>query len=96
MAEEKAVLMYKGRPLMRKDNLMYYGSMADSHIVMLQILETKKVGDEEVATKVSIQLQLTDPSVRSRDRIVKTSEKDGLYTALDLGSIWLERALAGK
>ena len=89
-------LMYKGHPLMRKENFVYYGSMADSHIVMLQILETKKVGDEEVATKVSIQLQLTDPSVRSRDRIVKKSEKDGLYTALDLGSIWLERALAGK
>lgn len=96
MADEKAVLMYKGRPLMRKDNLIYYGSMADSHIVMLQILETNKIGDEEVATKVSIQLQLTDPAAKSRDRIVKKSEKDGLYTALDLGSIWLERALAGK
>ena len=96
MAEEKAVLMYKGRPLMRKDNLIYYGSMADSHIVMLQIMETKKVGEEDVASKVSIQLQLTDPAVKSRDRIVKKSEKDGLYTALDLGSIWLERALAGK
>ena len=96
MAEENAVLMYKGRPLMRKDNLIYYGSMADSHIVMLQIMESKKVGDEEVATKVSIQLQLTDPAAKSRDRIVKKSEKDGLYTALDLGSIWLERALAGK
>lgn len=96
MADEKAILMYKGRPLMRKDNLIYYGSMADSHIVMLQIMETKKVGDEEVATKVSIQLQLTDPAAKSRDRIVKKSEKDGLYTALDLGSIWLERALAGK
>ena len=45
MAEENAVLMYKGRPLMRKDNLVYYGSMADSHIVMLQVLETKKLGD---------------------------------------------------
>ena len=44
MSEEKNVLMYKGHPLMRKDNLIYYGSMADSHIVMLQILETKKVG----------------------------------------------------
>ena len=96
MADEKAILMYKGRPLMRKDNLIYDGSMADSHIVMLQIMETKKVGDEEVATKVSIQLQLTDPAAKSRDRIVKKSEKDGLYTALDLGSIWLERALAGK
>ena len=45
MADENAVLMYKGHPLMRKDNLIYYGSMADSHIVMLQVLETKKVND---------------------------------------------------
>ena len=96
MAEEKAVLMYKGRPLMRKDNLVYYGSMADSHIVMLQILETKKQGDMDIATRVSVQLQLTDPTARSRDRIVKKSEKDGFYTALDLGCVWLERALAGK
>lgn len=96
MAEENAVLTYKGHPLMRKDNMIYYGSMADSHIVMLQILESKKVGDSDVASKVSIQLQLTDPNARSRDRVVKKSEKDGLYTALDLGHIWLERALAGK
>ena len=96
MAEENAVLMYKGRPLMRKDNLLYYGSMADSHIVMLQILETKQVNGIDVASRVSVQLQLTDPAAKSRDRIVKKSEKDGLYTALDFGSVWLERALAGK
>ena len=96
MAEENAVLMYKGHPLMRKDNMIYYGSMADSHIVMLQILETKKMGEADIASKVSIQLQLTDPAVRSRDRVVKKSEKNGLYTALDLGSVWLTRALAGK
>ena len=96
MADEKAVLTYKGRPLMRKDNLLYYGSMADSHIVMLQILETRKVKDADIATRVSVQLQLTDPNARSRDRVVKKSEKDGLYTALDFGCVWLERALAGK
>ena len=95
MAEEK-ILTYKGHPLMRKDNLIYYGSMADSHIVMLQILETKKVNDVDVATRVSVQLQLTDPSAKSRDRIFKKSEKAGLYTALDFGCVWLERALAGK
>ena len=95
MAENK-VLTYKGRPLMRKDNLIYYGSMADSHIVMLQILETKKVGDTDIATKVSIQLQLTDPNVKGRGRVVKRGEKSGLYNALDFGSVWLERALAGK
>lgn len=96
MADESAVLTYKGRPLMRKDNLIYYGSMADSHIVLLQILSTKTVNGEEIADKISIQLQLTDPNVRGRDRIAKKSEKEGLYTALDLGSVWLERALAGK
>ena len=96
MAEEKDVLMYKGFPLMRKDNLIYYGSMADSHIVMLQILETKTVKDAQIASKVSVELQLTDPNVRARDRIVKKSEKDGFYTALDVGCVWLKRALANK
>ena len=94
MSEKNEVLMYKGHPLMRKDNLIYYGSMADSHIVMLQVLETKKVGDLDVATKVSVQLQLTDPGAKARDRIVKKSTKDGFYTALDVGCVWLDRALA--
>lgn len=93
---DKKVLTYKGHPLMRKDNLIYFGSMADSHIVMLQILETQKQGDFDIATRVAVQLQLTDPNAKSRDRIVKKSEKAGLYTALDVGCVWLERALAGK
>ena len=96
MAEEMNGLVYKGHPLMRKDNLIYYGSMADSHIVMLQILETKKVNDTEIATRVSVQLQLTDPTVKGRDQVVKKGEKEGLYTALDFGCVWLERALAKK
>lgn len=96
MSEENAVLTYKGHPLMRKDNIIYYGSMADSHIVMLQVLDSKKVQDMDVATRVAVQLQLTDPAAKSRDRIVKKSEKPGLYDALDVGCVWLERALAGK
>lgn len=87
---------YKGHPLMRKDNMIYYGSMADSHIVMLQVLETKKVQDLDVATRVSVQLLNNDPNVRARERVVKKSEKDGLYTALDVGCVWLERALNSK
>ena len=89
-------LEYKGHPLQRKDNIIYYGSFSDKYIIMLQILDTKKVNDMDVATKVSVQLQLTDPSVKSRDRVVKKSEKSGLYVALDVGCVWLERALAGK
>ena len=95
-SKKNDLLEYKGHPLMRKDNIIYYGSMSDSHIIMMQILNTKKEQDMEVATKVSIQLQLTDPDLKSRDRVVKKSEKDSLYAAMDVGCIWLERALAGK
>ena len=89
-------LVYKNHPLRRVDNLIYYGSMADKYIVLLQILDTKKEQDMEVATKVSIQLQLTDPELKSRDRVVKKSEKDSLYAAMDIATVWLDRALAGK
>ena len=34
------LLEYKGHPLMRKENIIYYGSMSDSHIIMMQILES--------------------------------------------------------
>ncbi|MBP3654678.1 MAG: hypothetical protein J6J04_04515 [Oscillospiraceae bacterium] len=92
----KNALEYKGHPLRRKDNLIYFGDMSDKYIVQIQIMDTKKVKDLEVATRVSVQLQLTDPEIKSRDRIVKKSEKDSLYAAMDLATIWLERALNSK
>lgn len=93
-AKKASGLTYCGYPLRRKDNLIYYGSMADKYIVMLQILDTKKVKDMDVASRVSVQLQLTDPDLKSRDRVVKKSEKDSLYAAMDVASVWLKRALA--
>lgn len=96
MATETIPLTYKGRPLRRKDNIIYYGSMAEKYIIMLQIMDTKKEQDLNLATKVSVQLQLTDPDLKSRDRVVKKSEKDSLYAAMDVASVWLERALSSK
>ena len=105
MATASKSLEYKGRPLRRKDNILYYGSMADKYIIMMQIMDTKTVqpaagsesaGELKVATKVSVQLQLTDPAVKSRDRVVKKTEKNSLYAAIDVASVWLERALSGK
>lgn len=96
MADEKLPLVYKGHPLRRKDNLVYYGSMAEKYIIMMQIMSTKKVKDLDVANKVSVQLQFTDPDLKSRDRVVKKSEKEDLFAALDLGATWLDRALSGR
>ena len=94
--ETSTALEYRGHPLRRKDNLLYFGSMADKYIIMMQILSTKKVKDMDVATKVSVQLQLTDPDLKSRDRVVKKSEKDSLFAAMDVASVWLDRALAQR
>jgi hypothetical protein len=102
MASAKNALVYKGHPLRRKDNILYYGSMSDKYIIMMQIMDTKPVapaagsegvGEIKVATRVSVQLQLTDPTVKSRDRVVKKTEKGSLYAAIDVASVWLERAL---
>ena len=100
MSEAKTVktegLMYKGHPLRRVEKLIYYGTMAEKYIIVMQVLETKKEQDLDVATKVSVQLQLTDPDVKSRERVIKKSEKSSLYAAMDIATIWLERALSGK
>ena len=57
-------LVYRGHPLRRVDNLVYYGSMADKYIIMMQVLDTEDVKDLKLAKRVSIQLQLTDPNLR--------------------------------
>jgi len=89
-------LEYKGHPLRRKDNLVYYGKMSDKYIILLQILESKSLDDLKLATRVAVQLQYTDPDLKSRDRIVKKSEKTSFYEAMDVAAVWLERALAPK
>ena len=66
----------------------------DKYVVMLQVLDTEPLQDLNLAKRVSVQLQLTDPDIRSRDRVVKKAEKEGFYVALDLGAVWLERAMA--
>lgn len=90
------ILQYKGHPLLRKDNVLYYGSMTDSHIIMMQILDTKKENGLELASRVSVQLQQTSPNLRTRERIVKSTEKNSLWGAMDIASIWLRRALSAK
>jgi hypothetical protein len=92
----RIALEYKGHPLRRKDNLIYYGSMSDKYIIMLQVTETKKSGDLDVPSRVIVQLQYTDPNLKSRDRVVKKSEKASLFEAIDVASVWLDRALSGK
>lgn len=97
MAESKTeskFLTYKGRPLVRSGNTIYYGNMWEKYVVLMQIINTKKLFDQEIAGTVEVQLLSTDSSIKMSERIVKRTEKNGLYNALDIGNIWLERALS--
>ena len=95
MAEKKEskFLEYRGKPLVRKGDEIYYGNMSDPFVIILRISGTKTVQDMEVADKVMVQLVKTDPEVSIRERIAKQIEKKGLYNAIDIATIWLERAL---
>ena len=96
MAEKQEGLVYRGHPLRRVDNLIYYGSMAEKYIIMMQVLDAEELSDIKLSKTVSIQLQLTDPNLRSRDRVVRSTEKGSMAEAMEFASIWLERALSGK
>ena len=94
MAEktQAKLLEYKGRPLIRKDNILYYGNISEENIVMLNILGTEPFEDITLAKRVSISLMLTDQSLNPMEQIVKSSEKPDLFQALDLAAVWLDRA----
>lgn len=97
MAEKKNdFLTYKGKPIVRNGNTIYYGDMNDDYVIMMRILSSKEFGDTDLASKVSVQLVNTDPNVSIKEKIVKTSEKKGLYAAMDIADIWLTRALNPK
>lgn len=92
MAKEK-FLEYKGKPLVRSGNTVYYGDMNDPYVVCLNIKDADELKDIKLAKNVTVQLLSTDESLPPLQRIIKKSEKAGLFTALDLGATWLERQL---
>ncbi len=91
MAEK--FLEYKGKPLVRSGNTIYYGDMNDAYVVCLNVKNASELKDIKLAQDVTIQLLATDDSLAPKDRIIKKSEKKGLFDALDLGATWLERQL---
>lgn len=82
---------YKGYPLVRKGDQIYFGNMYDPYVIMMQIMEKTKVGDLDVASKVKIYKMATDEKLSPVEAITKQSEKSSLYEALDIAYAWLSR-----
>ena len=86
---------YKGYPLVRSGNNIYYGDPKDPYVIFINIQATDGTA-EDLPTKVSVELLSTDESVPIFERSQKRGEKSSLYEALDIGQIWLQRALSKK
>ena len=95
-AQKKEYATYKGRPLVRCGDEIYYGNMEEPYVIRMEIKSKKTVNGTEIADKVAVQLMATDPYLSPRKALVKSSEKSGLFLAMDIADIWLGRALAGK
>lgn len=94
MAEEKgASLTYKGKPLVRCGKDIYLGSMSDPYVACFRVQSEKDFENMTLSGKVLVQILKTDPELSPKEKVVKKTEKEGLYNALDIGSIWLEREL---
>lgn len=94
--KQTSFLTYKGKPLVRKGNTIYYGNMSDPFVIFLSIGSTHQVHGVDIADKVTVQLLNTDPTINPLDAIVKRTEKNGLWAAMEIASIWLERALKAE
>ena len=86
-------LTYKGKPLVRKGNTVYYGDMSEKYVIKFTVLSEKEENGQKLPERVLVELMLSDTELKPADRVKKKSEKIGLYEALDLGAIWLDRAL---
>ena len=86
-------LTYKGKPLVRKGNEIYYGDMSEKYVIKFDVLSEKEENGQKVPDKMAITLMLSDTSLAEKDRVKKKSEKQGFFEAMDLGDVWLTRAL---
>lgn len=85
-------LMYKGRPLVRCKKDIYYGSQGDPYVIYMRVLTTKEEAGAQVADRIQVVLLSTDTSKSPTERMEKQSVKNGLWNALEVGTIWLEKA----
>ena len=89
MAENQ--LVYKDKPLVRCGNMIYYGSMSDKYISIIEILETKEEDGRTVPSKLSIKLNKNYGELKFKP--IKKAERESLYVAIDLAEYWLKDAL---
>jgi len=70
-AKVSSFLSYKGYPLVRNKDEIYYGNMNDEYVIWMQITEKTKIGDLDVASRVKIYKMATDEKLSPMEAIKK-------------------------
>ena len=83
-------ITYKGRPVVRNGKTIYYGSMKDPSVVMMNVISEEPKGDVQTATAIKCFLMRTDKT-NPMEAIVKNAERASLYDALELAAAWLAK-----
>ena len=91
MANVQKFLTYKGNPLVRCGDILYYGNLTDNYVIKLEVTGKQPLNGLDVADRVTIQLIDNNPNLRGKKKIGKSSERNGLYAALDIAEAWLAR-----
>lgn len=91
--KESKTLMYKGKPMFRKDNVIYYGNPEDKYIVVMTEKNYEEINGVKVATLVNVALSTNETKGKGKEKIIKQSDREGIYDALDFGEYWLQDAL---
>ena len=78
---------YKGRPLVRKDDDLYYGDLAEYYVKMMIMTEKKAVkAGETVPENIAVQLFAPGKPVPEKQISAK-----GLSDAFETAAAWLDR-----
>lgn len=90
---ENNFLTYKGKPIVRKGNEIFYGNMSDAYVIRFNIISFENAGENELPAKTEVQLLKTSVDFKDKNSVAKETVRDSFFDALDFGFVWLERAL---
>lgn len=82
-------LEYKGRPLVRQDDDIFYGDLSEKYYIYMMVIQNKKIlkGEKELPGTIMVQLLNSATQLPEKQQIITT----GLAEAFDFADAWLTR-----
>ena len=88
-AKSNEFLEYKGRPLVRQDDDIFYGDLSEKYYIYMMVIQNKKIlkGEKEIPGTIMVQLLNSETQKPEKQQIITT----GLAEAFDFADAWLTR-----